>query len=79
MQRKILRPSTLAILGLAAVSSLGLAAGPAPVAPKAVVSTVAGMPAVLDADNLYSETRTDQLLPAVKDDLARLRAQSARQ
>jgi YVTN family beta-propeller protein len=39
---------------------------------KVVISTVAGMPPVLDSDNLYSETKTDQFIPAVKDDLERV-------
>ena len=39
---------------------------------KTVVSTIAGMPPVADADNLYSETRADQFNPAVKDDLERV-------
>lgn len=41
-------------------------------APKAGVSTVAGMPPVVDADNLYSETRTDQFKAEVKNDLERV-------
>lgn len=39
---------------------------------KAVISTVAGMPPVLDSDNLYGETKADQFNPAVKDDLERV-------
>ena len=50
----------------------GVSATPAASAPKAVVQTVPGMPAVTDADNLYSDTRTDQLSAAVKDDLERI-------
>ena len=47
-------------------------------APKATIAriariaTVPGMPAVLDAGNLYSETRSGQMLPAVKKDLERV-------
>jgi len=41
----------------------------APVAPVAVVP---GMPAVVNADNLYSETRTGLFKPEVKDDLERV-------
>ena len=51
----------------------GVSAAPKTVAtPKPVVSTIAGMPPVADADNLYSETRTDNFNPAVKDDLERV-------
>ena len=39
---------------------------------KPSVTTVPGMPAVADPSNLYSETRAGMLLPAVKDDLARV-------
>ena len=38
----------------------------------AAVNTVAGMAPVLDAENLYSETRTDRMLPAVKQDPERV-------
>ncbi|MCX7249828.1 MAG: YncE family protein [Burkholderiales bacterium] len=40
--------------------------------PTAVVGTVAGMPPVVDAGNLYSETKIDQLEPEVKNDLQRV-------
>jgi YVTN family beta-propeller protein len=39
---------------------------------KAVVTTVRGMPLVLDAGNLYSETGINQLAPEVKGDLERI-------
>jgi len=39
---------------------------------KAGVHTVAGMPEVPDASNLYSETATDRFNPAVKGDLERI-------
>ncbi len=39
---------------------------------KAVISTVVGMPPVVDSDNLYSETKADQFNLAVKDDLERV-------
>lgn len=48
-----------------------VSANPAPTQ-KAEVSTVAGMPPVIDAENLYSETRSDQFKPEVKDDLERI-------
>jgi YVTN family beta-propeller protein len=38
----------------------------------ATVSTVAGMPPVVDSGNLYSETKIDQLEPEVKHDLQRV-------
>jgi YVTN family beta-propeller protein len=41
-------------------------------APVAAVSTVRGMPPVLDASNLYSETKSNQLAPEVKGDLERI-------
>jgi YVTN family beta-propeller protein len=47
------------------------AAVPAPRGP-ANVSTVAGMPAVIDPRNLYSETAHDKVLPALRDDLERI-------
>jgi len=62
----------LSVIAVAVVSSLGNAASNAPAAPKAVVNTVPGMPSVPDSDNLYSETRTDQMLPEVKADLERV-------
>jgi YVTN family beta-propeller protein len=62
----------LSFLFVAAMFIASSSAGTALAAPKAVVITVAGMAPVLDSDNLYSETRTDQLLPAVKEDLARV-------
>ena len=40
--------------------------------PTAVVGTVAGMPPVVDAGNLYSETKIDQLGPEVKNDPQRV-------
>ena len=43
----------------------------APVAPAAVV-TVPGMPGVPDSRNLYSETQSGKISPALKDDLVRI-------
>jgi len=40
--------------------------------PSAMPSTVAGMPPVVDAGNLYSETRMDQLAPELRNDLQRV-------
>ena len=55
------------------IASVAVFAGPNTVAaPKPVITTVDGMPPVLDADNLYSETRTDQFKADVKDDLERV-------
>ena len=62
----------LSAFALAALSTFGQAAGPVATAPKAVVNTVPGMATVTDPDNLYSETRSDQMLPAVKEDLVRV-------
>lgn len=47
-------------------------ATPAASAPATAVQTVAGMPPVTDAANLYSDTRAGQLSVAVKDDLERI-------
>ena len=60
-----------AALLIPAIMTLVLAATAA-TAPKAGASTVAGMPPVVDADNLYSETRTDQFKAGVKNDLERV-------
>jgi YVTN family beta-propeller protein len=72
MKYKKLGLAVLAGAAVAAVSSLGNAAGTPPAAAKSVIVTVAGMPSVPDADNLYSETRADQMLPEVKQDLERV-------
>lgn len=65
--------------GLAAVALVALAVSAADVpasaasaasAPK--VTTVPGMPPVVDARNLYSETGTSMLLPEVREDLERI-------
>ena len=74
MQTKYKKISVLALSSLfvVALSTVSSSAGTAPTGPKTVITTVAGMAPVLDSDNLYSETRTDQMLPAVKEDLARI-------
>lgn len=74
MQTKYKNISVLAFSSLfvVALSTVSSSAGTAPTGPKTVITTVAGMAPVLDSDNLYSETRTDQMLPAVKEDLARI-------
>jgi YVTN family beta-propeller protein len=59
-------------LSLLAWVSAALAATPTAGSPKRVVASVAGMPAVADAENLYGATRTDQFSPAVKDHLERI-------
>ncbi len=64
--------TVLFVSAVATLAGLSHAVGNAPAASKAVVTTVAGMPPVLDAENLYSETRTDQILPEVKKDLERV-------
>lgn len=66
---------SLAAVALAALSTWGGAASTAPAASapaKAPIATVPGMPPVVDADNLYSEIRPDQIQPAVKEDLERI-------
>jgi YVTN family beta-propeller protein len=60
-----------ALLCAPLLANLGFAANPAN-PQKAVVHTVAGMPEVPDAANLYSETGADKLSAAVKGDLERI-------
>ena len=48
------------------------AVAPSPSTPVQTISTIAGMPAVIDARNLYSETAPDRVSPALKDDLERI-------
>ena len=59
----------LALSVLVALGAAGLAAGQPP--PRAV-ETVPGMPPVTDPANLYSETRTDRMSPAVANALPRV-------
>jgi YVTN family beta-propeller protein len=72
MQYKKISIVSLCTLAIAVVATMGNAANNTPPAAKPVINTVAGMPPVLDSDNLYSETRTDQMLPEVKADLERV-------
>ena len=81
MTASSLRPAlaglaTLATLVLAgtvtAADAPAAAVSSAPAAPPHNVATVPGMPAVVDAANLYGETAAGKLLPAVKDDLVRI-------
>ena len=62
--------SALTLLALAALPlSARLAQAPAP----AAIATVPGMPPVIDANNLYSETNgPSHISPALKDDLVRV-------
>ena len=69
--KAVISLTTAALSALVLVSVVGAGTG-VPVAPKPVVSTVAGMPSVLDSEDLYSETRTGQFKPEVKDDLERV-------
>lgn len=65
----------LAIAGILAagrVSGAGPASATATDPATAAVHTVPGMPAVIDARNLYSETGPTHLSPAVKDHLERV-------
>jgi YVTN family beta-propeller protein len=57
-------------IGLAALGAT-LAAAAFAAVPSAV-TTVPGMPPVIDAGNLYSETGADRLSPALRDDLQRI-------
>ena len=57
----------------ASAQAAPVASAPAPVAaPAPSVTTVAGMPPVIDARNLYSETATGKMNPAVVGDLTRI-------
>ena len=72
MKYKKINLLVLSSLAFSAWCPFASAAGTAPAALAAVVNTVAGMPAVVDAGNLYSETAADRMLPAVKQDLERV-------
>ena len=54
------------------VAAQGPAATPSPGTPAAAVATVPGMPPVVDPANLYSETGSAKLSPAVAGDLPRV-------
>jgi YVTN family beta-propeller protein len=56
----------------AIAASASLAASAPQEAPAALVTTVPGMPPVIDPRNLYSETAADKLDPAVREDLVRI-------
>jgi YVTN family beta-propeller protein len=57
--------------GLGGAGSAQTGSAPGSAAPR-TVATVPGMPPVIDAQNLYSETRADKLSPAVAGALARV-------
>ncbi|WNL44898.1 YncE family protein [Dyella sp. BiH032] len=61
----------LATLASAALAGLGLSAA-ALAAPQAAVKTVAGMPAVVNPTNMYTEARAGNFSPAVKGALERI-------
>ena len=61
----------LATLASAALAGLGLSAA-AMAAPQAAVKTVAGMPAVVNPANMYTEARAGNFSPAVKGALERI-------
>ncbi|WP_122049000.1 YncE family protein [Asaia bogorensis] len=81
-------PAPAATTPAAAPSSSSTPASPTPVAPVAqvtppaatnaptpvagAVQTIPGMPAVIDPKNIYSETISGKISPAIKDDLARV-------
>jgi YVTN family beta-propeller protein len=64
--------AVIGLLALSALMTVVSAASNTTPAAKAVVTTVRGMPPVLDSDNLYSETKVNQLAPEVKGDLERI-------
>ena len=72
MYSKKINSSVVFVLALTTLTLAATAAGTSPAVPVAAVNTVAGMAPVVESDNLYSETRTDRMLPAVKQDLERV-------
>jgi YVTN family beta-propeller protein len=64
----------MTLFGLSLLATASIFAVPQANAPVAVknITTVAGMPPVLNPQNLYSETAENKLSPAVKDDLKRI-------
>ncbi len=62
----------LAAAALHAAVAFAAPPGAAPGASPSAITTVPGMPPVIDAGNLYSETGADRLSPAVRDDLQRI-------
>ena len=68
--RTAIRRSLLSFIAVAPLS-LAIPALAAETAPR-TVQTVAGMPAVVDPGNLYSETRSDKMSPAVAKHLSRV-------
>ena len=66
-----IRTGAAIALGLAGLYFVGARATPT-VPPVTKITTVPGMPAVVDARNLYSETGSTHLSPQVKDDLERV-------
>ncbi|MCF8167993.1 MAG: YncE family protein [Rhodoferax sp.] len=70
---QLLGLALVSVTGMLALSPLGLgAAAPQASGKLPAVSTVPGMPAVVDPGNLYSETASDRLSATVKDDLERI-------
>ena len=69
--KKIFLATTFA-LAIPVGTGVVLAAVDTTAPPKVVITTVPGMPPVLDPNNIYSETRTNQYLPEVKNDLERI-------
>jgi YVTN family beta-propeller protein len=64
-------PAAIALLLLAALASSQTSSGTA-AATKLAIVTVAGMPPVVDALNLYSETTSEHMNPATRDALQRI-------
>ncbi|MBC3863961.1 YncE family protein [Undibacterium jejuense] len=67
----VVRTGVIAALSIAGFQFLTAGAAPA-IQAAATVNTLPGMPAVVDARNLYSETGASHLSPQVKDDLQRV-------
>ena len=59
-------------LAIPVATGVVLAAVDTNATPKVSITTAPGMPPVLDSNNVYSETKTNQYLPEVKDDLVRI-------
>jgi YVTN family beta-propeller protein len=64
--------SALVIVALIEANLIANAGEPAGSPPNRTIQTVPGMPPVVDANNLYSETRPDRLSPTVAHHLARV-------
>jgi YVTN family beta-propeller protein len=70
--RKSFTLALASLLVAAASTSYGAGVPESAQAPKVTIQTVAGMPPVIDPNNLYSETTSGKLSPTVVNDLVRI-------